>query len=211
VVIRACLQSGMPLIMDIGEAYMHETQVIVDMARELDADLTINHNPGHNPATAAQHNLKIMDTYKAAFNVPVGLSDHYRGDLMLYAASAMGANMLEKGVVDNADAAEADIVSACEFSELKTSLPKVRESWEARGDGQDWTTGDRDLSGRAGMVAVRDLKAGETPTLSDLRWAWPPLGVTSDHWAALDGKALVQDAGAGTPITWAHFGVDRHD
>lgn len=211
VLIRACLESGLPLIMDIGEVYMDETQAIVDMAKALDADLVINHHPGHNPSTAVQHNLKIMDTYKQAFGVPVGLSDHYRGDLMLYTATAMGANMLEKGVVDDADAAEADIVSACEFSELKGILTRVRESWECIGDGKDWTTDERDLSGRAGMVAAKDLKAGDIPTLGDVRWAWPPVGVTSDHWAGLDGKALVQDAPQGTPVTWAHYGIERDD
>lgn len=209
--IRKALESGLPLIVDIGEVYFSETLKIVEMARELDADLIINHHPGPNPSAANIHNLRIMDTYKEMFDCPVGLSDHYRGDLMLYVATACGANMLEKGVVDDADAAEADIVSACEFSQLEDIIHKVNESWAALGDGKDWTKPDRNLSGRAGMTAVRDMKKGEALTLGDLMFAWPPLGITSDYWDVTQGSLLSQDVKKGEPITWQHIGVTKND
>ncbi|MCE2510428.1 MAG: N-acetylneuraminate synthase family protein [Alphaproteobacteria bacterium] len=209
VLMRYAAESGLPVILDIGEAYFSETMAAVELVRAIGAPLILNHHPGPNPSPAAVHNLRILDTYKRDMDTPVGLSCHYRGDLMLYAATAAGANLLEKGVVDDPDAAEADIVSAARFSELKTILKNVRACWEALGDGRDHTPEDRDLSTRAGLVADRDLKEGSALALKDVRFAWPPLGIPPDRWASVEGAKLATPVKAGEPITWQHLGFSE--
>jgi len=206
--LRYAAESGMPVILDIGEIYLSEMMAAVELVHSVGAPLIINHHPGANPSTALQHNLRIIETYKRVANVPVGLSCHYKGDLMLYVATALGANMLEKGVVDDPDAAEADIVSAASFRELKDMIGKVRESWEAIGDGKDRTKAERDISTRAGLVAASDLEIETVITSSDIKFAWPPKGISPDHWHLVAGSKLRKPVAAGEAITWSHFGLE---
>ena len=209
--LRYAAESGMPVILDMGHIYLSEMMAAVELVRSIGAPLIINHHPGANPSTALQHNLRMIETYKQVADVPVGLSCHYRGDLMLYLATALGANLLEKGVVDDPEAAESDIVSAASFQELKDMIGKVRESWEAIGDGRDRTKGERDLSTRSGMVAASDMQVGSELALSDVKFAWPPKGIAPDLWPLVAGSNLQFPAVAGEPITWRHFGLKGAD
>jgi sialic acid synthase SpsE len=209
VLIRYAAKTGLPIILDVGETYFSETFAAAEIVRAAGAPLILLHHPGPNPSPAAVHNMRLIETYKRTLEGPVGLSDHYRGDLMAYVAVALGANMVEKGVVDDPDAAEADIVSAVRFSELKHIQSQMKLVWESLGDGRDHTQPSRNLSARAGLVAAVPLRRGESMTMDKARWSWPPLGISSEFWPLIENARLVIDVPAGKPLTWADFGLVR--
>src|SRR5262249_34502833 len=103
VLIRHAAKAGLPVILDVGETYFSETFAPTEIVRAAGVPLILLHHPGPNPSPAAIQNMRLIETYKRALGGPVGLSDHYRGDLMVYVAVALGANMIEKGVVDDPD------------------------------------------------------------------------------------------------------------
>ena len=56
------------------------------------------------------------------------------------------------------------------------------------------------------MVACRNIKKGALLNLEDVRFAWPPLGITSDNWGNVSGAVLLQNIDEGNPITWQDIG-----
>ncbi len=200
-------KSGLPVILDVGEAYFSETCRATELIIGAGAPMILNHHPGPTPSLAAIHNLRLISTYKQALSIPVGLSCHYRGDLMLYAATIAGANLLEKGICADPDQPEADIVSAAPFSDLPRILENVRECWLALGDGKVRQWPDRDVSGQAGMVADKGIAKGATLKSTDVRFAWPSVGISAEHFRLVESRTVQRDVEEGAPITWEDMGL----
>ena len=201
--IRYASATGLPIIFDAGHAYLDEVAAAVRNAREAGAGgVIVNHHPGANPAPASEHNLALMASYKDTLDVPVGLSCHYRGDEILYAAIGIGVNLIEKGVVEDPDRVEQDLVSAASLSELAEIIRKVRNCWDAIGTPYPEVSEPRDLSTRKGLVAKRDIAPGEEFDESNLRYAWPPEGVSVRDWDVVEGRQAKTALQAGEPLTW---------
>jgi sialic acid synthase SpsE len=198
--LRKAGKSGLPVIMDTGEVHLSEISKAVEILHNLGADAIVNHHPGPNPAPAGIHNMRMIDTYKSMFHMPIGLACHYRGDEMLYVAVACGANLLEKGVVDDPYKEEVDLVSALPFSELGKVLVKVKRCWESLGDGLLRVPENRNLSIRTGMYARKNFKKGEKISLETVGFAWPPVGASPENWDEIEGWVVNEGIAEGEPI-----------
>jgi len=218
--IRRAAQTGMPIILDAGVAYMDEVARAVRLAQAEGADgvivnhhpgadgVIVNHHPGANPAPPEVHNMRVMKTYKDALRIPVGLSCHYRGDEMLYLAVGMGANLLEKGVVDDPDRIDQDLVSAARLSDVKQIIQKVNNCWAAIGQFPARHKEPRDLSVRKGLVAKCPIAEGEIFGLNNVRFSWPPLGISVEQWDVIAGNRAGRDLGTHDVIRWSDVSFD---
>lgn len=195
-------RTGLPVIVDTGEIHLSELMACLDVLRAEGCAFIVNHHPGPNPAPAAIHNMRMIQTYKSMLGVPVGLSCHYRGNELLYVAVALGANLLEKGVDIDPDRAEADLVSATTFKEFADAVTKVRDCWDSLGDGLLKVPAVRNLNTRPGMFARVDLAEGTQLVDEVVGFAWPPLGIGPDHWETVRGRHLRRRVAAGDPIVW---------
>ena len=68
------------------------------------------------------------------FNLPYGLSDHHVGNEMLYAATAMGATILEKGVSPDELHSEQDILHSLPVSQVQLIMKKCNNIKQAMGN-----------------------------------------------------------------------------
>jgi len=200
-------RTGLPLIFDAGLVYLDELAHAVRIARAEGAPVIINHHPGPNPTPAEKQNLRVMQTWKQTFDCPVGLSCHYRGDEILFAAVGAGANLIEKGVVDDNTRVEQDVVSALNLAELKNFHDRLLRCSAALGDRFPQIAEPRDLNTRKGLVATRAIAADETLSPENTGFAWPPQGVKSEHWEVVAGQTAARAIDAGEPIRWedVHF------
>ena len=206
--IRHAARTGLPVILDAGVVHLHEVAFAVRLAQASGAGgVIVNHHPGRNPATPDAHNLCMIENYKQTLGIPVGLACHYRGDEILYAAAALGVNLIEKGVVDDPDRADQDLVSAARLDELRQIVRKVHHCWQAIGQSPLCHPEPRDLSVRKGLVAATPIRAGETFDASNMRFAWPPVGVSVEHWDVVLGNRAMRDLEPNEPIQWGdvHF------
>jgi len=206
--IRHSARTGLPVIFDAGIVYFDEIARAVRLAQQNGSGgVIVNHHPGANPAPPEAHNMRILPTYKKSLGVPVGLACHYRGDEILYLAIGMGANLLEKGVVDDPDRIEQDLVSALPLSDLPEVLRKVKSCSEAMGKAQVQPKEPRDLSVRKGLVAKQSIAKGETFSPDNLRFAWPPVGVSVEYWDLVVGSSATRILKSGEAIRWndVHF------
>lgn len=201
--IRYCAGTGLPVIFDAGIVYLHELAAAVHAARTHGGGgVVINHHPGPNPTPAEGQNLRAISTYKEIFEAPAGLSCHYRGDEILYTAIGLGADLLEKGVVDDPDRVEQDVVSAARLSELPELMRKVRACSAALGQRLPPIKEPRDLNTRKGLTARVAIAAGTPLTLENTGFAWPPLGVPAEYWDVVEGREAARSLSYGEPIGW---------
>ena len=202
--IRYAARTGLPIIFDAGVVYFHEIARAVDLAQTEGAGgVIVNHHPGVNPAPPEVHNMRVMQTYREAFRVPVGLACHYRGDEILYMAVGMGANLLEKGVVDDPERVEQDLVSAASLDELSEIIQKVENCWKGIGQGLTRPQEPRDESVYKGLVAKKAIAEGELLGYENVRFSWPPLGISVAHWDQVAGCGAASALEANEPIRWS--------
>lgn len=208
--IRYAARTGRPVIFDAGVVYFDEVARAVRVAQDEGAGgVVVNHHPGANPAPPEVHNMRVMQTYKEALRVPVGLACHYRGDEILYLAVGMGANLLEKGVVDDPDRIEQDLVSAARLNEVKDIIRKVNNCWRAIGQAPARHAEPRDLSVRKGLVAKRVISAGEVFGLDNVRFSWPPLGISVEYWDLVATHRAARAIQPNEVIHWRDVDFER--
>lgn len=209
VLLRYSARTGLPIIMDNGGLYFEEIAKAIRLIQaEGNNSVIVNHHPACNPAPPEAHNMKAIMTYAKTFGIPVGLACHYRGDELLYMCVGLGVNLLEKGVVDDPDRIEQDIVSALAVSELATVVKKVRNCWEALGKKLPVIKEPRDFTSWKCFVTLRDIKKGETISLENVSFAWPPIGIHVEFWDLIKDIPVLNDIKSGSPLDWAHFGLE---
>lgn len=86
-----------PMIMSTGLHTLGEIEDAVNAIYSTgNRQLALLQCTSHYPIEAKDVHLKVMDTLRSAFQVPVGYSDHTMGINITLAAAAMGANIVEK-------------------------------------------------------------------------------------------------------------------
>jgi sialic acid synthase SpsE len=202
-------RSGLPVILDAGLCYLDELARTVQTAqREGVSGLIINHHPGMQPTPPERHNLRVMQTWKQTFNVPVGLACHYRGDELVFASIGLGANFIEKGVVEDNTRVEQDVVSATNLADLPALWQRMRNCSAALGATLPQIDEPRNLNTRRGLVARRAITAGEMLTLENVGFAWPPLGIRVEDWESVAKRPAHRALAAGEVIAWGDVRFD---
>ncbi len=208
--IQSACESGLPIIFDTGRIYMSEISRAINWTEKYGASgVIINHHPGSGPAAAEVHNLKIIETYKQTFRVPVGLSCHYMGDEILYAAVGVGANILEKPISFNPEKDDLDTVFSVDIEDLKKVVQKVKSTSKALGDGTLRAySPDRYIDQRMGVVAREDLDNGSKINTENFIFSWPCKGVPVDAWSKIKGRKINKSIEKGRPMSWADIDFD---
>jgi N-acetylneuraminate synthase len=110
-------------------------------------------------------NLRAMDTLRAAFGLPVGLSDHSKGIAVPIAAAARGARVIEKHLTLDRNLPGPDHRASLEPGELAAMVAGVRQVEMALGDGlKSPTTSElrNARTARKSLVAARSIARGES-------------------------------------------------
>src|SRR5690606_18603285 len=95
--IRCIARTGKPIIMSTGMATLGEIDEAVRAAREAGAQqIALLKCTSAYPAPPEEMNLRTIPHLAAAFDLPVGLSDHTLGIAVPVAAVALGACIVEK-------------------------------------------------------------------------------------------------------------------
>lgn len=205
--IRYVAGLGLPMVIDSGRATIAEVHRAIDTARAAGCeDIVVQHSPDGHPAPPKAHNLRILETYAQAFNLPTGLSDHHVGLEMIYLSVALGASVIEKGVYDNPNELDQDISHTMGLGDLEHVLEMTYACWEALGsterhtrDPIDWVIG---TSQRQCLVANQDLEPGDMINLDTMRFAFPCKGIPVEDWDLVCNWVVDTTLKAGQPVQW---------
>lgn len=165
--------------------------------------VTLLHCTSQYPTAMQEVNLRAMDTLAAAFDLPVGYSDHSEGTLVPVAAVARGATLIEKHFTLDRTLPGPDHRASLEPAELARMVADVRSVALALGDGRkspqpsEW---DTRRAARQQVVAARDIAAGTRFSRADLTTARAGGGRPAMQlWSTVEQRAA-RAYRAGEPI-----------
>src|SRR5690606_5614430 len=154
------------------------------------------------PAPVEQQNLRFMQTLARSFDCLVGLSDHHAGPEMLYAASALGASVIEKAVCRDDNPDDQDVAHALPIGDFGAVARACQTIWSGLGTGAIPAVSEKKKS-RMGLIAQRDLNAGTILTTECVGFAFPAKGIPVEHWSLVTGGRMRRDLRGGAPINWS--------
>jgi N-acetylneuraminate synthase len=195
---------GLPVILSTGMADLAEVDTAVATLRRAGlTDLVLLQCVSNYPAEPSAMNLRVMETYRRRFGVPVGLSDHTRGVAVALAAVALGAEYVEKHFTVDRALPGPDHQASLDPAELRALIAAVRDVEAALGDGVKIPVASelpiRDVA-RKSLVAARDLPAGATLGPEDIAILRPGTGLPPARLADVLGRTTACAIAADTPL-----------
>jgi sialic acid synthase SpsE len=190
------------IILDTGHSTLEEIARAVNWLNDAGkSDIIIQHSPLAPPVPVDEHNLMFMRTLGDCFQLPYGLSDHHIGDEMLYAATALGACIVEKGVCPDAMGDDQDRAHALNISEAAVVQQKITNIAKGLGNGMRQFERDREkFRSRMGLVARQEISEGEVLTNENIGFAFPPIGLGVEYTEFVLGKKVNRAISVGKPI-----------
>lgn len=208
----------LPIVLSTGMATLDEVREAVTAIRDmrlqakltapLEAKLTLLHCTSDYPAAPADVNLRVMQTLRDEFRVPVGYSDHTAGTWVSVAAAAAGAAVIEKHLTLDRGLPGPDQRASLEPGEFKLMVEQVRAVETALGATVKQPCAKelpiRDLVRRS-ITVSRALAAGARIADADVTLLRPGTGIPPKELSKVIGRRVATDLPAGTTLQWAHL------
>lgn len=204
--IEAMARTDKPMMISTGMATVDEIWTAHGWARSGGTEnITMLHCTSAYPADCKDANLWAITN-----NPGWGISDHTHGIGVAVAATALGAEVVEKHLTLSRSDGGPDQAFSMEPHEFTAMVQACRDASDAISTHRDRPTAEeeRNLVFRRGVYAAQDIKAGDTLTLENVRTARPagPQYTLQPHQIAqYVGYEIGYDVPAGTPITQAMF------
>jgi pseudaminic acid synthase len=196
---------GKPLIISTGLATLSEIEEAILAAKSKgNSQIALLKCTSSYPAPPEEMNLRTIPNMSAAFNLPVGLSDHTLGIAVPVASVAMGACIIEKHITLSRSKPGVDSAFSLEPQEFKAMVESVRTAEKALGK---VTYGvkpleEADRLGRRSLFVVSDLRQGEAFTEKNVRSIRPSIGLHPRYFKDILGRKAARDIQMGTPMNW---------
>jgi N,N'-diacetyllegionaminate synthase len=202
--------AGRPIILSTGLATLEEVAAAVTCARQAGArDVALLHCVSAYPTPPDQQNLGAIRTLAAAFEVPVGLSDHTADAAGIAAAVALGARLYERHVKASETDAVIDAAVSSSPAALRRLVAIAAETQAMIGSGAR-TPQPAEAPNRAGsrraLYATRAIARGETIGEADVIALRPEHGLPASHWRELIGTRARRAIAAFEPFEAADVG-----
>ena len=206
--IRYAAVTGIPLIISTGMATQKEIQSAVDAAEAAGCEeLALLWCTTAYPAPPDQSSLRGIPHLREWSGKEVGLSDHTLGTTVAVAAVALGATIIEKHVTLDHDLPTVDGDFSLDPDGLARLIREARTAWTALGE-VSYGPSQAEVASmrfRRGLYFVRDLSAGETVAVADVRSLRPAATLPPDAIGAVIGRRLTFAARRGDAVKESFF------
>ena len=203
--IRKVAATRKPMIISTGMASVAELDETVCAAREAGCkDIILLKCTSTYPATADNTNILTIPHLRELFGCEVGLSDHTMGVGVSVASVALGATVIEKHFTLNRADGGVDSSFSMEPNEMASLVVESERAWQALGNVSYGPTDaeKKSLLFRRSLYVVKDIKAGEVITESNVRAIRPGLGISTKFRDIVLGKTVKMDVPRGTALNW---------
>ena len=161
--------------------------------RALAEKVTLLHCTSEYPAPFNEINLRVMKTMTSAFGLMLGYSDHSEGIAIPIAATALGAQVIEKHFTLDKTMEGPDHKASLEPDELAAMVSGIRNVERALGSGikfpQPSEIENKNVA-RKSLVAEKSISAGEKFNAGNLSVKRPGNGRTPyDYWSIIGTQA----------------------
>ena len=201
--IKKAAQTGKPLIISTGIAYMEDIDLALRTCQEAGNDkVALLKCTSEYPAVYEEMNLRMISGLKDVFGCPVGLSDHSMGDETDIAAVALGADVIEKHFTLKRSDGGVDAEFSMEITELADMIQRIRHTEAALGKSAYGIT-DKQAEGRRvsrSLFAAADIKKGEVFSEQNIRSVRPGNGLHTRYYEQILGKKAKTDISYAEPL-----------
>jgi N-acetylneuraminate synthase len=198
--------TGKPVILSTGMSDLAEIEEALGVLDKHEAGpVVLMHCCSAYPAEPAEANLNAIATMKAAFQLPVGYSDHTVGPHIPLAAVMRGACVIEKHVTNDVHRRGPDHRFSADAATMTQMVRFIRESEAALGSGRKTAQPSEMINraaGRRSIFVVKDIKAGQRIDRDCLRVVRPGAGLHPRYLGRMLGGRAARDLKAGSPLEW---------
>ncbi|MFC1866757.1 N-acetylneuraminate synthase family protein [Thermodesulfobacteriota bacterium] len=199
-------QKGKPIILSTGMSTLGQVEEAVEVVRQAgNPNLIILHCNSSYPAAPEEMNLKVMQTLKTAFNVPVGLSDHTFGLFVSHTAIALGADLIERHFTLDRMLEGPDHIMSSDPDELAELVQISHKIPAILGDGvKQIQPNEYDTinTQRKSLYAACDIQKGQMITNEMIAIKGPGGGLLPRYLDIVLGRIAMKDIEADYPIHW---------
>lgn len=194
-----------PVILSTGMSTLEEVRDAVLCLQEHGCrEIILLHCTTSYPAPPESVNLRVLDTLRMEFHLPVGYSDHTEGILVPVAAAARGACVIEKHITLDRTLTGPDHAASIEPAVLKEMIVAIRQVELALGSHEKKPDAceirNRDVV-RKSVVAREDIPRGTVLLESMLTLKRPGTGIEPRFLKSLVGKRVKTTIEKDTLIT----------
>ena len=168
-----------PVILSTGMSTMNEIKrAMAAIASTGNKKVALLHCVSRYPAQPSDFNLLALDTLRAKFRLPVGLSDHSLGIYVTAAAVALGASLIERHITLDKKLRGPDHSFSLEPDEFEMMVKSIRAIEAALGNGLKAPKGSELAErtwARRGVYAKGSICKGEVIDAQKLKCVRPYL------------------------------------
>lgn len=194
-----------PLLISTGAATMLEVEQAVSWLRELRVSFALLHCISAYPTPDFDANLAWVTELAAAFDVPVGYSDHTTELISGALSVAAGACIIEKHLTYDRAAQGPDHAASADPAQFAQYVKLIRQAERLRGKpGKHVLAIEQDVRkvSRQSLVLSRSLNPGDILRPEDLIVQRPGTGIPAADLQKVVGKKVLQPLPAGTLLQW---------
>ncbi len=198
---------GKPMIVSTGMNTIESVRKTVEILEEYNVEYALLHTTNLYPTPSHLVRLGAMQELQNEFpDVPIGLSDHTTSNLACFAATALGACILERHFTDRMDRPGPDIINSMDPVALKELLIGSHEIHKMLGGRKEPAKEEQvtiDFA-FATVVTIKPIKKGEILTKENLWVKRPGTGeIHAEHFESLLGKRVTRDIMQDEQLKWS--------
>lgn len=186
-----------PVVMSTGMCNMEDVKFAVNLLKKYGVkEISLLHCNTEYPTPFEDVNLKAINTLKETFNCRIGYSDHTVGIEVSVAATAMGAEIIEKHFTLDRNMEGPDHKASLEPQELKYMVNAIRNIEKSLGNAEKQVSESEKRNieiARKSIVASRDIRKGELLTEENITTKRPGTGITPTKWFDVVGSKAICD------------------
>ncbi len=205
-IIEKIAKTMKPVFLATGDASLSEIdEALRTIEKTGNKDIVLMQCITNYPSMIESANINVLDTYKSAFNVQVGYSDHSPGDLVILGAIAKGAVVVEKHFTYDKNAKGPDHPHSMEPNEFKEMVDKTKLLKTALGSSSKFVVKEEEETvfvQRRGLYAKKTIKKGDRFTNENIEELRPAIGILPKYKYNIIGSSARHLIEKGEPIFW---------
>jgi N-acetylneuraminate synthase/N,N'-diacetyllegionaminate synthase len=199
-------RKGKPMILSTGMSHLEEIREAVAAIRgQGNGNVVLLHCVSSYPSDPADCNLRVMQTLRDNFNLPVGFSDHTMSVEVAMAATALGAVIIEKHLTLSHKLPGPDQRASLEPKEFQLMVSGIRTTEKAMGSSVKAPTESElelRLVARRSIVAALEIRKGQVITKEMVTFKRPGTGIPPNELRILLGKRAAREIKRDEVLTW---------
>lgn len=197
--LRKIAEIGEPVVLSTGMSRLDEVKAAVEILCSnglSKGDITLLHCTTQYPTLPRDVNLRAMEALGELGCKAVGYSDHTEGIEIALAATALGAEVIEKHFTLDKSLPGPDHKASIDPAELKALVEGIRKIDAALGSAvkapAEGEIGNIAIARRS-IVAAKAIKKGELLTPQNLEVKRPGTGISPMRWDEVAGTRAIRN------------------